>query len=205
MIVGPDFAEVAEKAVAPLERKPKLIALGFDRPGFVRDDVWLAGAEARDPNLAIAGDDDVIQLYTSGTTGLPKGVRLTHDNYLDRLPARRGRAGTRLRRGRRRARRDAVLPRRRGEHRAHGHGQRGGTAIVRDFAPGPTLGLIAREKVNHAFLAPAMILMLMQAPEMAGADLSSMKTLAYGASPIAEDLSSGRRRASDARSPSSTG
>jgi len=62
------------------------------------------------------------------------------------------------------------------------------TAIVRDIAPAAVLELIAREKVNHAFLAPAIILMLMTAPEMAAADLTSMKTLAYGASPIAEDL-----------------
>ena len=27
-------------------------------------------------------DDDVIQLYTSGTTGHPKGVQLTNANYL---------------------------------------------------------------------------------------------------------------------------
>jgi acyl-CoA synthetase (AMP-forming)/AMP-acid ligase II len=62
------------------------------------------------------------------------------------------------------------------------------TAVVRDFSPIIVLDLIAREKVNHAFLAPAIIMMLMQAPEMATADLTSVKTLAYGASPIAEDL-----------------
>ena len=188
MIVGPDFAEVAEKAVAPLERKPKLIALGFDRPGFVRDDAWLEGAEASDPALALSPDDDVIQLYTSGTTGLPKGVRLTHGNYLTAFRLAAGAPGLAYEPG------DVTLGAMPFFHVAGvnialiamASGAR--TAIVRDFAPGATLGLIAREKVNHAFLAPAMILMLMQAPEMAAADLSSMKTLAYGASPIAEDL-----------------
>ncbi len=188
MIVGPDFAEVAEKAVASLEQKPKLIALGFDRPGFVRDDVWLADAEARDPNLAIAGDDDVIQLYTSGTTGLPKGVRLTHDNYLAAFRLAAGAPGLSYAVG------DVVLGAMPFFHVAGVNialiamASGAATAIVRDFAPGPTLGLVARERVNHAFLAPAMILMLMSAPEMADADLASMKTLAYGASPIAEDL-----------------
>ena len=188
MIVGPDFAETAEKAVAALERKPKLIALGFDRPGFVRDDVWLAGTEARDPLLAIAGDDDVIQLYTSGTTGLPKGVRLTHANYLATFRLAQGAPGLAYDPG------DAVLGAMPFFHVAGVNialiamASGAATAIVRDFAPGPTLDLIARSKVNHAFLAPAMILMLLQAPEMAVADLASMKTLSYGASPIAEDL-----------------
>ena len=32
--------------------------------------------------LPAAPDDDVIQLYTSGTTGHPKGVQLTNANYI---------------------------------------------------------------------------------------------------------------------------
>jgi acyl-CoA synthetase (AMP-forming)/AMP-acid ligase II len=60
--------------------------------------------------------------------------------------------------------------------------------VTPDVSPAAILGLIARERVNHAFLAPAIIQMLMAAPEMAGADLASLRTLAYGASPIAEDL-----------------
>jgi acyl-CoA synthetase (AMP-forming)/AMP-acid ligase II len=74
MFVGPDFAEVAEKAVASLAARPRLVALWFERPGFQSLEAWIGDAEARDPKLAADPDDDVIQLYTSGTTGLPKGV-----------------------------------------------------------------------------------------------------------------------------------
>ena len=62
------------------------------------------------------------------------------------------------------------------------------SAVVRDVIPDLILDLIERERVNHAFLAPAIILMLMQSARIANADLSSMKTLSYGASPISEDL-----------------
>ena len=78
------------------------------------------------------------------------------------------------------------------------------TAIVKDILPDAVLDLIRKERVNHAFLAPAIILMLMQSPAMASADLSSMKSLSYGASPISEDLLSRRGRASTAISFSST-
>ena len=81
MFVGPDFAEVAEKAVANLATKPRLIALGFERKGFESVDTWIGNADARDPGLAADPDDDIVQLYTSGTTGLPKGVQLTSRNY----------------------------------------------------------------------------------------------------------------------------
>ena len=62
------------------------------------------------------------------------------------------------------------------------------SAVVRDVIPDLILDLIEREKVNHAFLAPAIILMLMNSARIATADLSSMKALSYGASPISEDL-----------------
>ena len=62
------------------------------------------------------------------------------------------------------------------------------SAILRDAAPQLILDTISQERVNHAFLAPALIHMLMQAPGIETADLSSMRTMTYGASPISEDL-----------------
>lgn len=62
------------------------------------------------------------------------------------------------------------------------------SAILRDAAPQLILDTIGKERVNGAFLAPALIQMLMQAPGIESADLSSMRVLSYGASPISEDL-----------------
>jgi acyl-CoA synthetase (AMP-forming)/AMP-acid ligase II len=188
LFVGPEFAETAEKALASLERKPKLVALGFERPGFTRFEAWLGDAEALDPLAPLAPDDDVIQLYTSGTTGLPKGVQLTHRNYLTVFGLAQGAPGLAYDVG------DVTLGAMPFFHVAGVNialvamASGAATAILRDFSPAATLDMIARARVNHAFLAPAMILMLMNAAEMATADLTSMKTLAYGASPISEDL-----------------
>jgi fatty-acyl-CoA synthase len=41
---------------------------------------WRDAASAADPNLASSPGDVVFQLYTSGTTGHPKGVQITHAN-----------------------------------------------------------------------------------------------------------------------------
>ena len=187
-IVGPDVVELADQAVASLASKPRMIALGFDCEGYERHDAWARVAAPDDPRLDADPQDDVIQLYTSGTTGLPKGVRLTNRNYLTifKLPTPPG--GLNYEPG------DTVLAAMPFFHVAGlnialialASGAR--SAILRDAAPQLILDTIGKEQVNHAFLAPALIQMLMQAPGIESADLSSMRTLAYGASPISEDL-----------------
>jgi non-ribosomal peptide synthetase component E (peptide arylation enzyme) len=62
------------------------------------------------------------------------------------------------------------------------------SVILRDAAPQLILDTISQERVNDAFLVPALIQMLMQARGIDVTDLSSMRTLTYGASPISEDL-----------------
>jgi len=62
----------------------------------------------------------------------------------------------------------------------------GRVIILPEFSPAAVLRLIEAEKVAHIFLVPAMINMLLQAPEIEHADLSSLKSVAYGASPIGE-------------------
>ena len=187
-VVGEEYADTADKALAGRADKPELIALGFSRDGYTPLERWLYGVEARDPLLPIAEDDDVIQLYTSGTTGLPKGVQLTNANFREVFHLAAHAPGLRYEAG------ESVLGAMPFFHIAGVNigliAMAGGacTAIVRDVSPDLVLRVIATEKVNHAFLAPAIILMLMQSPEIVAADLSSMKVLAYGASPISEDL-----------------
>ncbi len=188
LIVGPDVVELAEAAIAPLAAKPRLIALGLDRQGFERHDSWAETAGPDDPRLAADPEDDVVQLYTSGTTGLPKGVQLTNRNYLAVFELVAASRGLHYDVG------DTVLAAMPFFHVAGvnvaliamASGAR--SAVVRDVVPDFILDLIGREKVNHAFLAPAIILMLMHSPKIGSADLTSMKALSYGASPISEDL-----------------
>ena len=187
-MIGPDVADLADQAVASLASKPQMIALGFDRDGYESLEAWIEDAEPRDPGLEADPEDDVIQVYTSGTTGAPKGVRLTNRNYLTAFKLTMGSGGLDYEPG------DTVLAAMPFFHVAGANialiamasGAR--SAILRDAAPQLILDLIGKEQINHAFLAPALIQMLIQAPEIESADLSSMRTLTYGASPISEDL-----------------
>ena len=188
MFVGPDVVDLADQAVGSLASKPRMIALGFDREGYERHDAWIGSAPLDDPRLEVDPQDDVIQLYTSGTTGLPKGVRLTNRNYLSLLELLVPSGGLNYHPGETSL---AAMP---FFHVAGvnvaliamASGAR--SAILRDAAPQLILETISKERVNHAFLAPALIQMLMQSPSVGAADLSSMRSLTYGASPISDDL-----------------
>ncbi|TPW03844.1 MAG: AMP-dependent synthetase and ligase [Alphaproteobacteria bacterium] len=131
---------------------------------------------------------DIVQLYTSGTTGNPKGVQLTNANYLAFLSMSKDVAGFDYKDN------ETVLGAMPLFHVGGtnpvlaGYASGSTLAILRDISPAGLLDLIAREKINHGFIVPAVILMLLNAPEIEGADLSSLKTISYGASPIAQDV-----------------
>jgi long-chain acyl-CoA synthetase len=66
---------------------------------------------------------------------------------------------------------------------------RGGTSVIlRDLDPAELLRLVERERITHAFVVPAVLMMLLSTPGIEKADLSSLDTIFYGASPIAEDV-----------------
>jgi acyl-CoA synthetase (AMP-forming)/AMP-acid ligase II len=176
LFVTPDQREAAERAVAGLPQPPRIIVVD----GAPAADQAEGPLDLPVPEIT----DDVLQLYTSGTTGHPKGVRLTNANYEFFLDIRNqiegfdyGADETVL----------IVMPL---FHVAGTNISFAGLAsgsrviVLSAFAPDAVLQLIEEARVAHVFLAPAMIQMLLQAPQIASTDLSSLKTIAYGASPI---------------------
>ncbi|WEK42716.1 MAG: long-chain-fatty-acid--CoA ligase [Candidatus Sphingomonas colombiensis] len=188
LFVGEDFFAEALETVAGMERRPQLIALYGEHPDFVSFEAWLArGAEtavAERPSL----DDDVLQLYTSGTTGRPKGVVLTNRNYRRFMEMAEQVDGFAYEAGRTMM---VVMPL---FHVAGANLGFSGLAqgcrivLVKDFVAADAIGIMLEHEVSYAFLAPAIILMLLQAPEIAGRTFPQLRNIAYGASPISEDV-----------------
>ena len=110
----------------------------------------------------------MIQVYTSGTTGGPKGVRLTNRNYLTAFKLITASGGLNYKSG------ETVLAAMPFFHVAGVNialiAMASGalSAILRDAAPQLILDAISQARINHAFLAPALIQMLMQAPGIGG-------------------------------------
>jgi acyl-CoA synthetase (AMP-forming)/AMP-acid ligase II len=186
--VGSDFLPLADKALEGMDRKPIQIALGASRDPWTDYEQWRNAGAAIDPFLPHSPEDDVIQLYTSGTTGMPKGVQLTNANYLAFMQLAQAIPGFDFRPD------ETVLCAMPQFHVAGanisilGIASGARTVMLPDLLPAVLIDLLQTERVNHAFIVPAVIMMIMQHPATATADFSALKSISYGASPIAEDL-----------------
>lgn len=185
LFVGRDFYAVVEAVRPELPRLKAVIAMDGGHPEWPAYESWRDNHDARDPWLPHEADDDILQVYTSGTTGLPKGVRLTNANYLSilRNPPPEVSPYTPE---------DVILVAMPFFHVAGvnmgvntlAHGARG--VVVADIDPNALLRLIPEKGITQAMLVPAVIQALIQQPDAERADFSRLKRMTYGGSPIPE-------------------
>ena len=189
LVCGAEFVGVVDMIVSDCPDLHHLVQFEPGHPRWPSFDDWIGGHPGPDPMLPVGGGDDVIQLYTSGTTGLPKGVQLTHDNYRALFDGASTPGGW--------ADFEAGKSALQAMPQFHVAGcnmcmfamlQGVRAVILREIAPGQLLGVLEREQIAYAFLVPAVINMLLQTPGVRETDFSRLEQIYYGASPIAEDV-----------------
>src|SRR5579863_4950203 len=187
LFVGVDFYATVDKIEGALSTVRQIVAIDGKRPGWTTYEEWLARQPQADPGLPIDVRDVAIQMYTSGTTGHPKGAQLTHANLLTLLPAALEQWGTWHEK-------DVNLVCMPLFH-IGGSGwalvglYRGiENVLTADFDPAAILSVIAERRVTKTLFVPAMMLFLLQVPQSADTDFSSLELIVYGASPAPLDL-----------------
>jgi len=129
--------------------------------------------------------DPVLILHTSATTGRAKGVvvdqRSLQVNALSWLADVGPRPGTAFLNAGPLFHGSVVI--------ALDHLAAGGTVCVLDrFTPQGCLAALQRWEIEHAFLVPSMVRLLLETKSLAGADLSKLRLLLHGAAPMPEEL-----------------
>ncbi|MFA7586205.1 MAG: long-chain-fatty-acid--CoA ligase [Novosphingobium sp.] len=192
LFAGPEFLHAAKDLAA--DRGMAVIAAEVEQgdvPGF---EDWLAarsGAASGATPLPVAEPDDVVLImYTSGTTGRPKGAMLSHRSLLrvaDGAPLvepdffiwRPGEVAL------------IAMP----TFHVGGTGQGlralkgGATAVIlKEFSVDAVLEAVVAHRVDKLFLVPSAIHAVLQHPSIGTADYSCLRYILYGASPIPADL-----------------
>lgn len=190
VFVGPEIVEQAEQALAMAPSRPRVIAMERVTPGYEYYEDWRDAASAKDPAIPISPDDVAVQLYTSGTTGRPKGAMLTNAN----LTSARRRENTALMAWNVWTPDDVSLV---AMPVAHIGGTGWGlvglyngarNVVAREFNPFEVLDYIERDRISKMFMVPAALQIVVRQPRARKVDYSRLKYILYGASPIAADL-----------------
>ena len=179
LITEPEYLATVDAIRAELPSVRHVVVMGGNGgPGDIDYDEMVAAASDAEPTVQVSDDALCWLIYTSGTTGMPKGAMLTHRNLLAAV------ANSAM--GWDKKDHDTVLfpwP------LCHVSGYvwplshlLGNTVVLmRAYSPEGWLEHVERYRVTNATSAPTMLNMLFQHPRFGEYDLSTLRSVGYGA------------------------
>lgn len=185
LIFSEDFAEVINETRQELKHVKDYIMIEKAAEGTLHYEALLADSSDIAPDIQITESDIMLHMYTSGTTGVPKGVLLSHGGVLgsmlgNSLNCRHTYNEVNLSCG--------VL-----FHMPITTNIRwimyGSTSVMmRDFDPKILLQLIQKEKVTRLLVIPSMLNFILDEYDRGSYDVSSITDIEYGGMPISPAL-----------------
>ncbi len=190
LCVGAEFAPRLETLGAQLARLRRVVVVDGAHASFPTIEAWSADAPARDPLLPVSTEDVVVQMYTSGTTGRPKGVQLCSRSFFAVRAALRaandpwiGWSAD-----------DVSLLNIPAFHigglwwAMTGLGVGACNVVMDAFVGWKLLELLETQRVTKVCMVPAMMQVALLEPRAAQTDFSTLGHVVYGGSPIPRSL-----------------
>ncbi|HLZ00543.1 MAG TPA: fatty acid--CoA ligase [Bradyrhizobium sp.] len=187
LFVGPEFITLARNIRDKLPGVRTIITAEGGAPEWPDFARWRDAQSTGDPDEAIATTDVAIQLYTSGTTGKPKGAMLSHANFLNLVQSGNEAEKPEWNRWTSEDVSLVAMPIFHIGGSGWGvmtfyHGARG--VIAREFDPTKVLDFFEQSAITKIFMVPAAMQFVVRQPRARQVDFSRLKYMLYGASPI---------------------
>ena len=185
LVVHADFWPVVEAIRANLTTTQLIVVIG-GTGGDIDYETWVKSGATTDPGVESTSEDVAFQLYSSGTTGRPKGVMLTNNNFFVMLPG--ARTFWKLSDDMINLVAMPLFHIGGGGWATAGQFVGSSSIIVREMDPNAVIQLIEKHKITHGFLVPAVLQFMLMMPSVKEADFSSLQLMVYGASPISLEV-----------------
>ncbi len=188
LVAGQDTWAELESLEEALQGIERIYKLGLPSPGAQPLQDLLEGPDAPPPCLEHVQEEDLCSIiFTSGTTGSPKGVMITHRNVVNTAQAcsRVFSSGPQ----------DVDLIMVPLFHVTGLHTQLckslylgSTTVLMRAFKAEKALEIIERERVTLSISVPTIYWLMLLSPGFQSRDLSSFRTIVYGGAPCPPEL-----------------
>lgn len=188
ILAAPEFSELVDEMRPTLPFVRFYIRFGGSSAGWIGYEDLLAQSSPAEPIAQVSGSDVLCLMYTSGTTGKPKGAMLTHSGLTRNC----------------RAAADWMLGLRQNDvalaamplfhvggmwyHLFPAFVSGCTTILAPEFSAGNILALMERYGVTYSHFVPTMISALVNHPSVSKTDLSKLRIVYYAASTVPVEL-----------------
>ena len=182
LFVGPELSEMANSLRARLPKIRNFISLESPAPGLIAHQDLLASHQGQEPDVQVGEDDPVGIIYTSGTTGVPRGALYTQRRFIE--DSKTLVIDMSLQPGDRRVLITPLFHIAGNTHFRSSLYSGGCNIIMKFFDAAATLKIIQDERATHIDIVPTHLVAMLNLPDLKKYDISSLKCLWYGASPM---------------------